>query len=50
MLDEISLPAGNYNIYIDFYDKQNNIIVSKVIENIEIKNGKKTFAITRSAR
>lgn len=48
MLATATLKPGRYSLELKFYDEQNNFIMKKEIENINILNGKKTFISVRT--
>lgn len=48
MMATATLKPGNYSLDIKFYDEQNNFIMKKIIENVKILNGKKTFISVRT--
>jgi len=44
----LSLPEGEYDIKIKFYDSYNNFVKEKMIKKVSLKNNQKTFLAVRS--
>jgi len=44
----VSLPEGEYNVEIKFYDNYNNFLQRKIINKVSLKNKQKTFLVIRS--
>lgn len=43
------LPTGNYKIEVKFYNRNKQQVATKVIDNLKIEKGKKTFITLRTA-
>jgi len=46
----LALPEGKHSVRLNFFDSNGFTVSSKVLDNIEIKRGKKSFALVRSAQ
>ncbi|MCS7231776.1 MAG: hypothetical protein RMJ67_06535 [Elusimicrobiota bacterium] len=48
MLTVANLKPGTYSLEIKFYDVQNNLVMKKTIDNVNVLAGKKTFISVRT--
>ncbi|MDI6641499.1 MAG: hypothetical protein QME68_04210 [Elusimicrobiota bacterium] len=45
----VPLPAGKHSIELKFFDENKKIVKNQVVDNIQVKTGKKTFVVLRNA-
>jgi len=46
----MTLPPGTYNLRVDFKDAFGNVVASDMINNVQVKKGKRTYLHYRTAR
>lgn len=46
----MALPAGKHSVQLNFYDRSGSVVKKQILDNVQVKAGKKTFIAVRTAQ